>query len=170
MEIIYRFILLILLLPFSIMAQDDTQNKSLQVDLKVLKDGKIEVKITNIYSHDLYLNSHVKAGESLHYDFFELEAKTPDYEHIYGIDFIDSRDKAYPVTIQLKPKESITHTINLLELLEKAHNKQTLWEYAKIRSLPQKCGVKIRIKYYNSQTEEKRKIWRGYVYSDWVIW
>lgn len=170
MEIMYRFILLTLLLPFSIMAQDDTQNKSLQVDLKVLKDGKIEVKITNIYSHDLYLNSHVKAGENLHYDFFELEAITPDYEHIYGIDFIDDRDKAYLVVAQLKPKESITHTINLLEWTEKVHNQQTLWKYAQIRSLPQKCGVKIRIKYYNSLTEEKRKIWKGHVYSDWVVW
>jgi hypothetical protein len=145
-------------------------NKSLKVDLKVLKEGKIQVKITNISSSSLDLYSHVKAGEKLHYDFFELEAKTPDYEHIYGIDFIDNRDKAYPVVVQLKPNTSFSHTINLVEWSEKEHNKQTLWKYAQIQSLPQKCGIKIRIKYYNSQTEEGKRIWQGYAYSDWVSW
>lgn len=167
MEIICRFAVF-LLFPLSIMAQD----KSLKIDLKVLKEGKIQVSVTNLTNKTLRLYSHVKAEEN-HYDYFEIEAYTPDYEHIYGISLMKDRDKSAPVIVELSSQKNFTHIINLDYWVGMYHNQLILKKYG-LQTLPQKCGVKIRVKYRNSPctdcSEYYKAIWTGYVYSDWVAW
>jgi len=172
----FQLCLIWFVFTYTLMAQDrdaQYQSKDLKVNLKVVKGGKIEVSVTNITTKMLRLYSHVIA-DIKHYDYFEIEAYTPDYEHIYGISMAGDRDKSAPVIVELAPQKSFSHTIDLNYWLATPHNIQTLQRYAQLQTLPDKCGVKIRVKYRNSPctdcNEYYKSIWTGYAYSEWVAW
>jgi hypothetical protein len=141
--------------------------KVLFVDLKVLDDSMINITVTNSSTNLIKAYSYVKTYEK-HYDYFEIEAVTPDNDKMYFC-FYDNRDKSAPVIVELKPGESFSHTINFLQWAERSVNKNTL-KLARLNHLPH--GIKIRAKYRNSACDNcndyYKSIWTGFVYSDWV--
>jgi hypothetical protein len=144
----------------------DTAN-DLAVSLKVLNDSLISITVLNTGKSVIRAYSYVKTYEN-HYDYFEIEAKTPDNDQMVFV-FLDDRDKSAPVIVELKPGESFSHTINLLSWSERSVNHNTL-KKAGLYHLPH--GIKIRAKYRNNPcdncNEYYKSIWTGYVYSDWV--
>ena len=125
------------------------------------------ITVKNISKNIIRAYSHVKSDE-LHYDYFEIEAKTPDNDMMYFV-FYGERDKSAPVVVSLKPGESFSHTIDFLNWAQRSINNQTLKE-AGLNHLPH--GIKIRAKYRNSPcdncSDDLKSIWTGFVYSDWV--
>ena len=150
-------------------ARQDTvaTNNSLKVSLKVLDDSLICITVTNVSQSPISAYSYVKTYEN-HYDYFEIEAVTPDYDKMY-FSFWDSREKSAPIIVILKPQESFSHTINLIAWSERSINQETL-KRAGLNHLPH--GIKIRAKYRNSPctncNEYYKAIWAGYIYSEWV--
>ena len=143
------------------------QTNDLVVTLKVLNDTLINISVKNVGKSLIRAYSYVKTNEN-HYDYFEIEAITPDHDKMY-FSFYDSRDKSASIIIELKPSESFSHTIDFLQWTERNINKETLKE-AGLNNLPH--GIKIRAKYRNSPCENcneyYKSIWTGYIYSDWV--
>jgi len=157
------------IITISAFGQADTlkQTKELAVNLKVLNTTQINITVKNISKDLIKAYSYVKAEDS-QYDYFEIEAITPDHEQMVFIFYTD-REKSAPVIVELKPGESFSHTIDLLQWSEQSSNKETL-KRAGFNHLPN--GIKIRAKYRNSPCENcneyYKSIWTGYVYSDWV--
>jgi len=143
------------------------QKKDIAVTLNVLNESQINITVKNISEKTIQAYSHVKSDE-INYDYFEIEASTPDNDKMY-FDFYSDRDKSAPVIVTLKPGESFSHTINFVKLAERSINKETLIR-AGLNHLPH--GIKIRAKYRNSPcdncSEALKAIWTGYVYSEWV--
>jgi hypothetical protein len=141
--------------------------QELSVSLKVLKPDSISILVKNINPKTITAYSHVITHEK-HYDYFELEAITPDGEQLY-FDFVDNRNKSAPVIVMLKPGESFSHTLNLQKWSERSINKGML-KKAGFNYLPR--GIKIRAKYRNSPCDNcnhyYKSIWTGYVYSEWT--
>ena len=151
-----------------ILLSDTTKlKKDLLVTLKVLNDSQIIFTVKNVSNKVIQAYSHVKSDET-HYDYFEIEATTPDHDKMYFVLHGD-RDKSAPVIVTLKPGESFSHTINFVQWAERNINKETL-KRAGLNHLPH--GIKIRAKYLNSPcdncNEALKAIWTGFVYSDWV--
>lgn len=145
----------------------NTNDSGLVVTLKVLNEREINITVTNISQTMIRAYSHVNTYET-HYDYFEIEALTPDNDSMYFV-LVDDRDKSAPVIVELKPGESFSHTIDFVQWAGRSVNKATL-ERAGLNHLPH--GIKIRAKYRNSPcdncNEYYKSIWTGYVFSDWV--
>ncbi len=143
------------------------QSKELVVSLKVLNKTQVNITVKNISKKIINAYSYVKA-ENNQYDYFEIEALTPDHEQMVFV-FYSDREKSVPVIVELKPDESFSHTIDLLQWSEQSINKETL-SRSGFHYLHN--GIKIRAKYRNSPCENcneyYKSIWTGYVYSDWV--
>jgi hypothetical protein len=144
----------------------DTSNQ-LAVSLKVLNENEINITVTNVCSKIVRAYSYVKTYEN-HYDYFEVEALTPDHDEMV-FSFVDSRDKSAPIIVELKPGESFSHTIDLIKWSERSVNVDVL-KRAGLNHLPH--GIKIRAKYRNSPcdncNEYYKSIWTGFIYSKWV--
>lgn len=147
--------------------KNDSDVKGLQVSLKKLTENQINITVTNAGKKNIRAYSHVEAGEK-HYDYFEVEALTPDGERMY-FNFTESRLKSAPVIVDLKPAGNFSHTIDLVQWSGRSTNKQSL-KKAGFNNLPH--GIKIRLKYFNQPcdncSEYYKSIWTGYVYSDWI--
>jgi len=143
------------------------QKKDLVVTLKVLNESQIMITVKNVSKKSIQAYSHVKSDET-HYDYFEIEAITPDNDRMY-FSLYGERDKSAPVIVTLKPDESFSHTIDFVQWAERSINKETL-KRAGLNYLPH--GIKIRAKYLNSPcdncSEALKAVWTGYVYSEWV--
>lgn len=148
---------------------DTSRNtKELLVDLTILDENFIEITVTNISEKIVRAYSHVLADE-LHYDYFEVEAITPDYEHLY-FSFYADREKSAPIIVELQPQESFTHKIDLLSWANSSTNKATL-ETIGFQQLSSFRSFKLRAKYRNSPCQDcnayYKSIWSGYCYSEW---
>lgn len=148
---------------------DSLNNKELLVELTVLDEDSIKIKVTNISDKMLRLYSHVEA-DIRHYDYFEVEAITPDNEHLY-FSFVGDRDKSAPVILELEPNKSFEHEINLLEWANSAYNQRTLKTIG-FNHLSSFKFFKMRAKYFNQPCEDcsdyYKSIWSGYCYSEWT--
>ena len=150
-------------------SQIDTtkHTEDLLVNLKVLNETQINISVNNASKNLIRVYSHVETEEK-HYDYFEIEAITPDHDKMF-FSFYDKRDKSAPVIVELKSGESFSHTIDFLKWTERNINKETI-KSAGFNHLPH--GIKIRAKYRNSPCENcneyYKSIWTGYIYSDWV--
>ncbi|MEI6346822.1 MAG: hypothetical protein WCP69_02635 [Bacteroidota bacterium] len=110
----------ILLTSFEVIYHNDkpnicpniSQNDELNASLTVLNDSCILVTVKNISNKTIRLFSHV-ISEYKQYDYFEVEAITPDYDKFY-LNFYDDREKSASIIVELKPNESFSHTIDLL--------------------------------------------------------
>ncbi len=144
-----------------------TYKNNLSVSLKVLNDSQIFITVKNTSNKLIKAYSHVETYEK-HYDYFEIEALTPDHDEMV-FSFFDDRDRSAPFIVELKPDESFSHTIDLLQWSERSISRETL-KSAELNHLPH--GIKIRAKYRNSPCENcneyYKSIWTGYIYSDWV--
>ncbi len=149
---------------------DDTNSSlvDLKLELKILNKREIWLKITNLSPQMICAYSHV-IGEEKHYDYFEIEAATPDYEHLY-FSLYNERLKSAPVIVELQPNESFEHTIDLLAWINREVNWATL-QRAGLQHLSDLKSLKIRAKYRNSPcqncNEYYKSIWTGFVYSEW---
>jgi hypothetical protein len=164
-----------LLSSFEVIYQNDepnicpkiSQNDELEVSLTALNDSSIMVSVKNISNKTIRLYSHV-ISEYNHYDYFEIEALTPDYDKFY-LNFYDDREKSASIIVELKPNESFSHTIDLLAWSKHSVNVLSL-KNAGYNYLPK--GIKIRVKYRNSPCDNcnnyYKSIWTGFIYSDWV--
>jgi hypothetical protein len=141
----------------------------LKLELKILNTREILVKITNVSQQMIRAYSHV-IGEEKHYDNFEIEAITPDYEHLY-FSFYDDRLRSAPVIVELQAQESFEHTIDFLAWANRQVNRATL-QTAGLNHLSDFKALKLRAKYRNSPcqncNEYYKSIWTGFVYSDWI--
>jgi hypothetical protein len=167
-----KYISIILILvsistAFCIEKTEKSSKNNLTVALKVLDANRIMVTVKNISDKNILAYSHVETYEK-HYDYFEVEALTPDHDEMF-FDFVDARDKSAPVIIKLEPGESFSHTIDYIKWTERSINKAVL-KKAGFNTLPH--GIKIRVKYFNapcsSCSEYYKSIWNGTVYSEWV--
>lgn len=152
---------------FSVAHHFNKTSNSLIVALQVIDDSLIKVTVTNISDSTIEAYSYVKTHEN-HYDYFELEALSPDNDR-FCLSFSDDRDKSAPIIETLKPGSSLTHTINLKSWAERWFNKSVL-KKAGFNYLPH--GIKIRMKYFKGEcsncNEYYKSIWSGVIYSDWV--
>lgn len=142
----------------------DTNGLSLKLD--VLNNNEIRVTVKNISKKVIMAYSYVKTYEN-HYDYFEVEAQTPDGDKIF-LSFVADREQSAPVIVELKPGESFSHKINLKQWAERPINSKSLKD-AGLNHLPN--GIKIRAKYLKQPcsdcSEYYKSIWSGYIYSDW---
>jgi hypothetical protein len=150
------------------MTDNDLSLSDLKLELKILDKREIWLKITNLSPKMIRAYSHI-IGEEKHYDYFEIEAITPDYDQLY-FSLSDERLKSAPVIVELQTNESFEHTIDLLTWANRPVNRATL-QRAGLNHLTDLKSLKIRAKYRNSPcqncNEYYQSIWTGFVYSEW---
>jgi hypothetical protein len=152
---------------FCIEKTEKSGQNNLTVSLKVLDETRIMITVKNISDKNILAYSHVETYEK-HYDYFEVEALTPDHDEMF-FDFVDARDKSAPVITKLGPGESFSHTIDFIKWTERSNNRAEL-KRAGFNTLPH--GIKIRVKYFNAPCSScsgyYKSIWSGTVFSEWV--
>jgi hypothetical protein len=149
---------------FLLVQQLSSAQSGLSASLEVVKNDSIRITVKNISKKTVAAYSNVICREN-QYDYFELEAITPDNKKLV-FNFYDDRPTYAPVLALLGPNESFSHTISLTDWSDRIINQAAL-KNAGLKSLPR--GTKLRAKYLSSEADSfNHFIWSGYVYSDWV--
>ena len=139
--------------------------------LMILNRTDIKLTLTNRSNRALYLYSHVEAEEN-HYDFFEIEARTPDGEEMH-VSLYEDRLKSAPVVELVDSQCSFSHTINLVHWANKPVNRQEL-SRAGLFTLSDIRSFRLRAMYRyipgskRAFTQEYPHVWTGAIVSEWA--
>jgi hypothetical protein len=143
---------------------------ALFLSLTILNKTDIKLTLTNSSNAALYLYCHV-AAEEKHYDFFHIEARTPDGDEMH-FSLYEDRLKSAPIVELVQSQHSFSHTINLVHWANKPVNREEL-RRARLFTLSDIRSFRLRAIYQyipgskRTFTQEYPHVWTGSIVSEW---
>lgn len=145
--------------------------QALALTLTILNKTDIKLTLTNTSNAALYLYSHVEAEEK-HYDFFHIEAASPDGDEMH-FSLYEDRLKSAPIVELVQSQHSLSHTINVVHWANKPVNREEL-RRAGLFALSDIRPFRLRAMYRyipgtkHAFTQEYPHVWTGSIVSEWA--